>query len=326
MPNGIQIDVAELAGVAVEGVLYGGIFLVMDVVALYILVRHSNYRRSMNRPMILAAVIMLLLRLLNLQSTPQTSSWVHKYSGSTQRLAFLSNLTNPIFAAKHAIYFTMMVVGDAIVITDVTWYGVKADVVLFPILCSLGSAACAYQTIWAIRHPNPDLVLEFNMGYPIFALSFSANAISTCLIAYKIWKADQQFKQVSSRTFSTRRSLFPVARIIIESGAINTAYLLAYTIVLRSGSNGIEIMASIVTPLVGIIFAMVIIRAALAADREAANAKNPAPSRPTFAQPTSTTSAQGGIHWTVNTTTEVSSAGTMADSPKQFEMVKLPVV
>ncbi|KAF8883518.1 hypothetical protein BD779DRAFT_1539314 [Infundibulicybe gibba] len=84
------------------------------------------------------------------------------------------------------------------------------------------------------------------MGYPIFALSFGANGISTCLIAYKIWKADRQFNQISSRTFVSRRSLFLFARIVIENGAINSAYLLAYAIVLQSSSNAIKFMASIV--------------------------------------------------------------------------------
>jgi len=41
--------------------------------------------------------------------------------------------------------------------------------------------------------------------------------------------------------------MIPIVRIVIESGAINTAYLLAYTITLQSGSRAIEIMASIVS-------------------------------------------------------------------------------
>jgi hypothetical protein len=48
---------------------------------------------------------------------------------------------------------------------------------------------------------------------------------------------------------------------VLESGAVNAAYLLAYLIVLQSGSHGLEIMASIATPLIGIIYSVVIIRA-----------------------------------------------------------------
>lgn len=52
-----------------------------------------------------------------------------------------------------------------------------------------------------------------------------------------------------SRTLvSTGPRLGAVVKIVLESGAVNAAYLLAYLIVLQSGSHGLEIMASIVRP------------------------------------------------------------------------------
>ncbi|KAF8883517.1 hypothetical protein BD779DRAFT_1443786 [Infundibulicybe gibba] len=267
----MQIDVAELAGIATEGVLYG-VFLVLDIAALYILFRRRDYHKHINILMVVAAIIMFLLSTAQfVVDTTTVFVGFIAISDRPHRLEYLSDLTEPVFAARHAIYFTMMIVGDAIVIYRcyVVW-GHNLKVVILPILCSLGSAACAYQTIWAIRHGSFNAKLELNMGFPIFSLSFGANAIATTLIAYKICMTHRQLKKTMTMA-SYHDSLLPTARIIIESGAINTAYLLVYMIILYNNTSGVQILASIVTPFVGIIFTMVIIRAALLADRKAAD-------------------------------------------------------
>jgi len=187
-----------------------------------------------------------------------------------QRIMFLLDVTQPIFAAKHAIYFTMMLIGDIIVIyrAFVVWGG-NIWVILFPSLCSLGSAISAYQTIWAVRHiASASIKAETGWGLAVFSLSLAANSIATGLIAFKIWKSEHQLKNAmgaSNHASRSRSSLMPVVILVVESGVLNAAYLLAYTIVLRSGSEGLEIMASIATPYIGIIFSAVIIRAGLAA-------------------------------------------------------------
>ncbi|KAF8800520.1 hypothetical protein BYT27DRAFT_7313774, partial [Phlegmacium glaucopus] len=176
------------------------------------------------------------------------------------RLAFFSDLTHPIFSAKHAIYFTMMLVGDAIVSYAYVYrcyliWNCNFWIVVFPILCSLGSGACAYQTIWAIRHFSFHIRLEHNMSFVIFSPSPGANFIATC--AYR------SIKQTLS--ISSENSMTPIVRIVIESGTINTAYLFAYTIIHGIHSQYLTCH----TMLVGIIFATVILRAGLAAELDA---------------------------------------------------------
>jgi hypothetical protein len=79
-----------------------------------------------------------------------------------------------------------------------------------------------------------------------------------------------------------KNSLIPIMKIVLESGAINAAYLLAYIIALKTGSHAKQIMHGIVgfdfviatqsftdivsnqsTPLIGIIFSIIIIRSVL---------------------------------------------------------------
>jgi len=63
------------------------------------------------------------------------------------RILFLHDVTRPIFAAKHSIFFTMMVVGDGIVVClgnifawyRVVEYGINNIIADLPCLCCMGT-------------------------------------------------------------------------------------------------------------------------------------------------------------------------------------------
>lgn len=65
------------------------------------------------------------------------------------------------------------------------------------------------------------------------------------LISFKLWFHSR--RMASAGTINPKSSIGPVAWIVVESGAINAAYLLTYTVVLQSGSHGLEVMACIVS-------------------------------------------------------------------------------
>jgi hypothetical protein len=76
------------------------------------------------------------------------------------------------------------------------------------------------------------------------SVNLSSLSSGTGLIAFRIYSHD---RQMSIHLGSARKnSLIPIMNIVLESGAINAAYLLAYIVVLNSGSHGLEIMAGIV--------------------------------------------------------------------------------
>ena len=49
-------------------------------------------------------------------------------------------------------------------------------------------------------------------------------------------KSLYDLKQATSYT-SSRRSLWPIVRIVLESGALNTAYLITYIVLLDTGDT-----------------------------------------------------------------------------------------
>ncbi|VDB95596.1 unnamed protein product [Peniophora sp. CBMAI 1063] len=280
----IQIDVSELAGIVCEGILFG-IFLTLISAAFWILLEKRG-RGQRNLPFLVAALVMFGLSFAQIIVDTVNVFRAFIPLDRAQRILFLLNVTEPIFAAKHAIYFTMMLVGDAIVIfrAYVVWDR-NYWVIIVPVLCWIGSGVSAYQTIWAVRHiASASIEGETKWGLAVFALSLSANGIATGLIAWRIWK---HARTMSKTVLSSGPQLGPVVRIVLESGAVNAAYLLAYLIVLQSGSHGLEIMANISTPLIGIIYSVVIIRAT--------RSSRPANTYSTHSQPLSSTTPSGAV-------------------------------
>jgi hypothetical protein len=176
--------------------------------------------------------------------------------------------------SKHAIFFTMMILGDVIVIYR-CWvvYERKLLIVALPILFSLTSAVLAYLTIWSSNNPVEGALINknvFNYGVVLLTFSLASNLIASSLLAWKIWTKERQFSgsfndtsiSTNGSSESTRRSLYPIIRVIVESGILNIGYLCAYMGVLYTTkiSGATAIMACIASPMVGIIFSMVIIR------------------------------------------------------------------
>ncbi|KXN91262.1 hypothetical protein AN958_01584 [Leucoagaricus sp. SymC.cos] len=118
--NGIKIDAAELVGIICEGVFYG-LFVGMFVGTVHVLTVGRLRHSTINVPMLGAAFLMMGLATAQLavDSVNIFTAFIRKGDvGRAGRNAHLLDVTQPIFAAKHAIYFTMMFVGDAIVVSN----------------------------------------------------------------------------------------------------------------------------------------------------------------------------------------------------------------
>lgn len=112
---------------------------------------------------------------------------------------------------------------------------------------------------------------------------------STAAIAFRLWMSQRQISSARTSTShqTGRRGLWSVARILIESGSLNAAFLITYIAVLyaEKGQGSLPIVSDMVanilnysyygiisnermhfpdphqaTPMVGIIFSMVIVR------------------------------------------------------------------
>ncbi|KAI1789487.1 hypothetical protein LXA43DRAFT_1154424 [Ganoderma leucocontextum] len=260
------IDVAELAGLAAEGALYG-VFVCLFCVCGYDLVRRRKRHGSqLSWPMVLAAVMLILLATARFAvDTANVFAAFIKHDPRTARIGYLADVTQPLFTTKHSILVAVLLVGDSFVNYRcwVVW-GKNIWIVAFPVVLSFTSAVngcCSGRLIHDVgvqQPPQPDRPLEAMWLKAFFSLSLVANAFSTCMLAFRIWHVDHQMASTTIERANT--SLMPIVRIVLESGILNAAYLFVYVMTLNFGSQGLEIMSEMATPLTGIIFSIVILR------------------------------------------------------------------
>ncbi|KAG6864774.1 hypothetical protein C0991_007188 [Blastosporella zonata] len=198
-----------------------------------------------------------------------------KHSDRDSRIAYLGDVTAPLFTTKHSLLVAVLFVGDSFV----NWrcwivWGKKLWIIIVPIILSCVSAASGSYTMWAYAHlPSQQIISELHWLTAFYVLSLVANAMSTSLLAYRIHTVRKQANQIQPSTYTSangtrtsrpgHRSLKPILHIILESGVMNAAYLFAYTMCLVTKSQGLEVMSEMACPLTGIVFVIVIIRVGL---------------------------------------------------------------
>ncbi|KAK7039156.1 hypothetical protein VNI00_010060 [Paramarasmius palmivorus] len=256
------IDTAELAGLFAEGALYG-IFLCLFFVCTRDLLRRRRRRKAtLSWPMIVAGILLILLATARfiVDCANVSVAFIH-HDPRSARLAYLQDVTQPLFTAKHMILIVSLLIGDSFVNFRcwVVW-GKNIWIVIVPTAISFLSFGSGCYLMWAYSNlPNQTVLTETTWLKMLFALSLVANAIATSLLAYRIWSVNRRMKDMVDDSTST---LTPVVRIILESGMLNAAYLFAYVMAIAFGSQGLELISEMATPLTGIIFSIVILRVA----------------------------------------------------------------
>ncbi|KAL7283022.1 hypothetical protein ACG7TL_002446 [Trametes sanguinea] len=257
----LLVDTAEMAGLAAEGALYG-VFICMFCVCGYDLVmRRRRLRAQLSWPMVLAGLLLFLLATARfiVDCTNIFIAFIH-HDARVARLAYLMDVTQPLFITKHCINIITLFVGDSFVNYRcwIVW-GRSFWIIILPVVFSFASTASGSYTMWAYGHiPHRSYHSEGVWLTILFSLSLVANAFST---SYRIWSVDNQSRRNALQSDETSTSrLRPLVRIVMESGALNAAFLFAFMMTLKLGSQALEIMSEMAVPFTGIVFSIVIMR------------------------------------------------------------------
>jgi len=263
----ISADVAEIGGVIGEGIFYG-IFLTLSVVAAYFYIIQRRRMRVL-APMIVTVIVMISLATAKLAVDGRniTVAFV-KYETRAERIAYLSDVSNPLAAVKHAVIVCLLFIGNVfmtyrcyLVLNNQVW------LVSIPLSITLASAGCGIGAIYSMQNSAKfSAYTQYNWTVAFYALSLAAHAVATFLAAFRIYRAEQENRLVDSRI----PSFMPIIRMVVKSGIMNTLYLLLIIITFVVGSNAVLTLTDMAAPVEGTIFIIVIIRAALNSQRQAA--------------------------------------------------------
>uniref|UniRef100_A0A0W0F1M6 Uncharacterized protein n=1 Tax=Moniliophthora roreri TaxID=221103 RepID=A0A0W0F1M6_MONRR len=139
---------------------------------------------------------------------------------------------------------------------------------------------------------SPTLLAWMNT---IYATAFAQNALTTGLIAYRIWRQEMSSRAAGLRGGSSESSLLPAVRIMVESAALYMALLLCLIVLYAQGHNGQFVMQEASVPAIGIVFCLISVRLSL---RSYAMWKT-----------TARSGIVGGMEWKEPTTNITESAG-----------------
>ncbi|EPT04836.1 hypothetical protein FOMPIDRAFT_1045518 [Fomitopsis schrenkii] len=177
--------------------------------------------------------------------------------------AFFDEMSNFTQMFGSTLYVAQTLIGDAMALyrSYLVW-GRKVWIVAFPFVLLLGSTATGVGILYSFDKVEPEAsIFVVQLGHWItafFSMTFATNVICTALVAYRIWAINRTHLFLSFR----HRNLRPVLVLIVESGALYSATLLALLVLYNADSWFQYVVLDAVSSIVGIVFSVIMLRIA----------------------------------------------------------------
>ncbi|KAI1793605.1 hypothetical protein LXA43DRAFT_196949 [Ganoderma leucocontextum] len=252
----------------IESLVFGA-FTILYAIAIWILLYKEKKRGNAtpNKRLFATSTFMWLLSIAHLAIDVQRADQAFVVKGGTPggTTDFFNTLNNPTLVAKNVVYITMTLVGDTFVTYRLFMVWNRAwSIVVFPILLLLGTAVAGYGACVEIGLVEGlGIVFAANIapwGRAFFVLSLTTNVFATILIAARIVWMNRRIKTYRA---ATGLSYWDVVETLVQSAAVYSAALASLLGTYLAGSNAQYICLDLLTPLIGVVFTLIIIRVGL---------------------------------------------------------------
>ncbi|KAF4568386.1 hypothetical protein AB1N83_013072 [Pleurotus pulmonarius] len=186
-------------------------------------------------------------------------------------VGYIGNLRRWDHVMKDTLYATQEILGNAAAIYRcfILWNN-DWRVIAFPLLLLVGSLVSGYTVCALFVQIDPTVSVftdRLNAWIQAFySIAVVQNIITTSLMAFRIWRTSARSAQ-----YKTGSYLLPVARILIESAALQLVVEILLLALYSRAVNAQYILLELVTPTVGITFNAITIRIKLRAISNSAN-------------------------------------------------------
>jgi len=254
---GIPLDKAEMLAIFLETFIYG-IFFTLFWILLLVLSNRGDAGHVQRRVLIPVAILMLMLASTHLiiDFVRIMQAFVLGISTTTAN-DYYKKVSNPLHVAKTAIYVTQTLLGDGVIIWrcfmvyNRNWYIAVINGIIL-----LATASSGYVVTWYLfeAKPGTDIFTQSGANWiaAFFVMTMVTNVVCTVLIAWRIY--------ATRRGLNTTKTLLPVTIAIVESGALYASSVMSLLVAFLSGSNGQYPALDVVTPLVGVVFSLIVLQ------------------------------------------------------------------
>ncbi|KAJ7090891.1 hypothetical protein B0H15DRAFT_248601 [Mycena belliarum] len=263
---------APIVSVSIQGILYG-FSVCMFGMSVWVLVFQRRDRR-LNLPMLVVACTLWILSTIRMfiDISLTTEAFTFHTSSPTGPEKFLSDFSGPVSLLDNTIYGVQTLIGDAVVIYRCYIVWDRVDVIMLPSMAWAASLGILIYILNSFAHGT----ISGNKILIFYATTLSANLSATCLLAFRIWKADRDAQKHNS----PHSSLRPLLIVIMESGALYSMTLIMALITIIHFLPMEYVVNSIIPAVISITFNMIFIRVGLARNHEDIQAGNDGKSFP----------------------------------------------
>ncbi|KAF5381650.1 hypothetical protein D9615_005470 [Tricholomella constricta] len=254
---------SKLAAIFVQTLLYGAYTVVFGM-TYYVLVHKRPRGQRVKKMMLSIAILMFVLATMQVgvNYARIIKAFVIFKDEPGGPGAFFDHLAEFTQLFGSTLYIAQTIVGDSVVVLRCYLvFGKNFSIVAFPILLLLGSTVTGVgiEYTFAKIIPEADIfVVQLSQWFVAFlSLTLATNIICTSLVAYRIWSINRRVISFSGH------SLRPIMFLVIESGAIYSVTLITLLILYEVESWFQYVLIDAVSPIVGLVFSMIIVRIGL---------------------------------------------------------------
>ncbi|EKM53110.1 uncharacterized protein PHACADRAFT_259285 [Phanerochaete carnosa HHB-10118-sp] len=179
---------------------------------------------------------------------------------------YFANFAQRTFLIKSVLFNCQTLILDFAVIYRAYTVWQNVYIIILPALGWCGLFAASFGTNFVLGTASANgAIFNQEVGVWItanYSMTLATNVIATSLLAYRIWMV----KRETSR-FLVSHALSPLLRVVIESGAIYSLTVTAALITFVTKSNGVYVMLDMISPIISIVFNMIIVRVGLAREQ-----------------------------------------------------------
>jgi len=260
----ISVAVSQLIGTFLETFFYG-VYVVIFPKCLDIL-RKRNVGKGLMSYLLITLVLTFLLitghLVVDLIRAFEAFSGNMSISGSPDR--YYANINTGLNLSKNSLYVIETLLSDALLVyrAFIVW-GHNYWVIVLPIMLYILDVAMSVWFTWSItqaaRGNSVLITAAFARSKYFYAATLALNLLCTVLIVFKIWDIQRKITGYVVRS----NSQDTVLSAILESAAIYTALLCVLIGTSAVDSSTMLIFLNSIPPVVGSVFAYVVIRCSM---------------------------------------------------------------
>ncbi|RDX45908.1 hypothetical protein OH76DRAFT_913596 [Lentinus brumalis] len=267
MPVPFALDKAQLIALFVNSLLFGAFSVLYAIASWTLLYRNNRTRQHLTVFAVSTGLWVLSIAYSSLTVHRALKAFSLNARQPDGALVFYSNISSASAVAKDAIYVTTLLLGDGFltyrlfIVWNRAWW-----ITVVPILLVLGTAASGYGACVELITTFVTLGSSFFFGPPtlppllatLYSLPVATNLLLTALIAGRItWTLVGTSKR---DVLVVSNWHWEVLETVIESAFISSAGLVALLSTYLVDSNAMYICMEAVQPLIGLNFALIILR------------------------------------------------------------------